>query len=414
MDSSTQPSSVTTKILIIFRALIFTIGIAIALPISALLLGTVLAVVISATGLVHLGEYGAWLGVIFGMYAAYADIVIVPVLWWRLSAKRLCLAGRISKIGTIGVGAVFSLVLLWTLWGEQAIGNAPHLEDVSDDGHHVLALVMKSGGSSLYKLDTESGVANLLVKDPKQWGLGYASFSPDAKLITFAESEDEKNYRIMIADVNGKDVHPLLRFNGNDSWPRFSRDGQEIYFVRTDGNGFDLFSSTLDGKNVTQLTHQHYTFSLGPYLQSVPALSSNRKQMLLTAEESLKLCSLWGANQQPSNILFQLPNSPSSRIYVSGYFSSDDKGVVFMAASEGKDGYAYDVYQLESATHDLKKLTENNGYASDFRLSVGGTRAAFLKWKMSRLQKLPRSYELQLMDMQSGVITPVRIAGLPG
>jgi Tol biopolymer transport system component len=112
-------------------------------------------------------------------------------------------------------------------------------------------------------------------------------------------------------------------------------------------------------------------------------------------------------------LLFNLPNAPPSRQYVSAYFSPDDRGVVFMAASEGKDGYDYDAYRVDLASRKVQKLTENNSYASDFRLSVAGNKAVFLKWKFSRLQRLPRSFQMQLMDMPSGAVTPVNFAGLP-
>jgi Tol biopolymer transport system component len=221
----------------------------------------------------------------------------------------------------------------------------------------------------------------------------------------------------MLTDIGGRNSHPLLREQGNDWWPRFSRDGRTIYFVRLTGNSrpdrFDLYSTSLDGKDVTQLTHQHFSFDGEPYLQAAPALSSDGKQLLFTTDESLQLCSVSNGNQQPSNFLFPLTNAPSSRHYVSSYFSPDDKGIVFMAASEGKDGYGYDAYRVDLLSRRVQKLTENNGYASDFRLSVGGNKAVFLKWKFSRFQHLPRSFQMQLLDMQSGRITPVNFRGLP-
>ncbi len=398
---------------IIAQALLEAVKVVIVVPICAFFLATVFVFIIAITHAFELGEYGAWLGIIFALYAAYADIVIGPVVWWRVSAKRLGVSRKTNTIGTTAVSLFFAVVLFSVVWGEQAITNAPHLEDVSDDGRYVLATGPDS--SSLYKIDTTSRIATLLPTTWQRRAGSYAALSPDSSQIAFAHSDDEKNYTIMLMDINGKSSHPLLNQGGNDSWPRFSRDGRTIYFIRTAGNGFDLFSSTLDGKNVTQLTHQHYTFKLGPYLQAAPAVSSDGKQLLLFAagDEALQLCSLASANQKPSNLVFQLPNAPRSRIYVSAFFSPDDKGILFMAASEGKGGYAHDAYRLDLASRDVQKLTENNGYASDFRVSVSGTKAAFLKWKLSRFQKLPRSFQLQLMDIPSGRVTPVNFKGLP-
>lgn len=352
------------------------------------------------------------MGIMFGMYAAYADIVIGPIVWWRLSAKRLGLNPRTNKLGSITLTAFFAAALMWVLWGEQAPDHLPNLEDVSDDGSIVLAGEHFQGESLLYRIDTATGVASRLSTMARGFN-SFGSLSPDGKLIVFAHSDDEKNYAVMVTDLFGNNTHPLLSEHGNDSWPRFSADGRTIYFIRTEGSGFDLFASSLDGKNVTQITHQHYTFKLGPYLQSAPVVSSDGKQMLFTTEEMLQLCSLSSANQQPSNLLFPFPGSPSQRIYVSAYFSADNKEVIFMAASSEKNGYGYDVYRLDLASRQIQKLSKDNGYSTDFRLSVGGKKAVFLKWKLSYFQKLPRSFQLQLMDIPTGRITPVKITGLP-
>lgn len=404
--------STAKKFWSILSALFGALALCVVVPICALLIGTLAAWVITATGLFHLGEYAAWMGIIFGLYAAYADIIVGPVAWWRLSAKKLGLAPGTRKNGTIAVGAFFSLAMLWVLWGEKAITNPANLLDVTDDGRYVLAQEYAHGSSTVYKVDTATGVA---IRLPLT-GHGrdsFANFSPSGGQIVFAHTDDEKNYKIMVADSSGNNPHRLLAEEGNDSWPRFSPDGRTIFFIRTEGNGFDLFSSTLEGKNIVRLTHQHYTFELGPYVQGL-AVSPDRRQMLfVTLDDRLQLWSLSGAGQKPTDLLFSLPGAPSSRNYVSAYFSPDNDAILFMAASDEKEGYGYEIYRLELASRQVQKLTHNNAYASDFRLSIQGKKAAFLKWKFSRFQKLPRSFQLQLMDMQSGQVTPVNITGLP-
>jgi hypothetical protein len=412
-----DPTNLSTpkKIWIVLYALIAALAIAVVLPVCALIVGTVCAWIIEATHLFEIGEYGAWLGIILAMYTAYADMVVLPVVWWRISASRLGLTRRTNNAATAAISAAFCVTLVWVLWGEQAVTNPLHLDDVSDDGRYVLAdryLVPHRdipGSSTLYRIDTRTGIAKQL--SPSAHGYdSFASFSPDNGQVVFAHSEDEKQYTIMLADSSGNNSHPLLADGRNDSWPRFSRDGRTIYFIRTAGNAFDLFSSTLDGKNVTQVTHQNYTFKLGPYLQTVPSVSSDGKQMLLTTEESLQLCSLSGVSQQASNLTLQIPSAPpSSPIFVSGYFSADDNGLLFMASNEK----GYDIYRLDLTSRKVQMLTNNDGYATDFRLSVNGGKAVFLKWKTSSFQKLPRSYQLELMEMKTGAVTPVNFSGLP-
>jgi Tol biopolymer transport system component len=393
--------------------MIGALALCIVFPICSFLLGSLLSWIVTASGLFHLGEYGAWMGIMFGLYAAYADIVVGPVFWWTLCAKRLSLPLRTKRIGTIAVAAPFCFALIWVLWGEQTVSHPIHLEDVSDDGRYVLAKEDAPGSSTLYRIDTATGVASRFRAATGHGSDSFANFSPDASEIVYAHSDDEKNYTIMLADVSGTNPHPLLTDHGNDSWPRFSYDGRTIYFIRTQGNGFDLFSSTLDGKDVRQLTHEHYTFELGPYLQATPVVSSDGKEMLfVTLEDRLQLCFLSGPNQKPSDLLFSLPGAPSSRNYVSAYFSADDEAILFMAASEGKHGFSYEIYRLDLKSRRVQQLTQNSAYSSDFRLSVRGKKAVFLKWKLSRFQKLPRSFQLELMDMQSGKIIPIDVTGI--
>ena len=414
MESSNL--SIPNKIGIILYGLLAGAAAVVLVPICAFLLALAFTFVNHATHWIELGETDAWLGLIFALYAVYADIVIGPLVWWRVSAKRLGLSRKVNGIGTAAVIAVFSVVCFYVVYGEQAITNSPHLESVSDDGKFVLAGSYVPGSSALYKIDSSTGNVSRLT-GVSQGYEAEASFSPDGTQVAFAYSKNGQDYTIMLTDLAGQNPHPVFAEGGSDSWPRFSRDGRTIYFVRTTGTpdqkGFDLFSTFLDGSNVTQLTHQHFSFDGEPYLQAAPILSSDGKQLLLTTGQSLLLCSLSGPNQQPSNLLVQLPNAPPSRQYVSAYFSQDDQGVVFMAATEGRNGYDYDAYRVDLRSRKMQKLTENNGYASDFRLSAGGNKAVFLKWKFSRFQKLPRGFQLQLMDMQSGTVTPINFKGLP-
>lgn len=295
--------------------------------------------------------------------------------------------------------------------------KSAYLEDVSDDGRYVLAGSVDSGSSLLYVVDTTTGYATQILLT-LQGEKAEASFSPDGSQIVFAYSNDHwQSSAIMLADVHGRNVRTVLAQDANDSWPRFSPDGKTIYFIRTSGasnqRGLDLFSMSVEGKKVTQLTHQHFSFGGEPYVKAAPDVSSDGKQLFLTTQEALRIIPLPPTEGQTNSLPFDLPNSPHPRIYVSAYFSSDDQAVVFMAASEGKDGYDYDAYQGDLQSRKVQNLTKNNGYATDFRPSNRGHKAVFLKWKFSYFQKLPRSFQMQLMDMRSGTVTPVNFKGLP-
>lgn len=58
----------------------------------------------------------------------------------------------------------------------------------------------------------------------------------------------------------------------------------------------------------------------------------------------------------------------------------DGKGILFLAASEGKHGYDYDVYRWTS---------KGNGYATDLNVFPDAKTAGFLKWR-SALARHPQ------------------------
>jgi Tol biopolymer transport system component len=409
--------SLFEKVRIVLGGLLAATAAVVIVPIAALFLGVAFTWLNAATGWFELGETGAWLGVIFGLYALYADIVIGPAVWWRVCAKRLRLSRTVNNIGTATVVTFFSLLCFWVVNGERAITKNAHLEDVSDDGKYVLAGSVDSSSSTLYKIDTSNGATSELM--PTLHGYETeASFSPDGSQVVFAYSNNhEQDSTIMLTDLAGKQLHPVLAEGGNDSWPRFSPDGHAIYFIRTSGTsnqkGFDLFSTSLDGKSVKQLTHQNFGFNGELYLRAAPVVSPDGDHLLFTTNEALKMTALSGTDQRPNNLLFELPDAPQSRQYVSAYFSPDNRAIVFMGATEGSKGYDYDAFRVDVLSRRVQKLTHNRGYASDFRLSVRGNKAVFLRWKLSRFQKLRRGFQLQLMDMQSGTITPISFSGLP-
>ncbi len=89
----------------------------------------------------------------------------------------------------------------------------------------------------------------------------------------------------------------------------------------------------------------------------------------------------------------------------------DGKNILFMAASAGKHGFDYDVYQMEIETGKIDRITSGNGYATDLRVSANGKIAVLLKWH-SDSHATPITNELFVLDIQSHNLTPVAISGL--
>jgi Tol biopolymer transport system component len=89
----------------------------------------------------------------------------------------------------------------------------------------------------------------------------------------------------------------------------------------------------------------------------------------------------------------------------------DGKSILFMAASDGKHGYDYDVYRVDLETGSLERFTNGNGYATDLKVSADGKTAVFLKWQSDR-HRTPVKNELYLLDLQSQTLRPVNVSGV--
>jgi Tol biopolymer transport system component len=92
-------------------------------------------------------------------------------------------------------------------------------------------------------------------------------------------------------------------------------------------------------------------------------------------------------------------------------YMPDGKSILFMAASNGKHGYDYDVYQVDLATGSLDRFTNGNGYATDLKISADGKTAVFLRWRFDR-HGTPVESEPYLLDVQSRKVTALKIMGL--
>ena len=89
----------------------------------------------------------------------------------------------------------------------------------------------------------------------------------------------------------------------------------------------------------------------------------------------------------------------------------DGRSILFLAATEGRHGYDYDVYRIDLETGAIERLTKGNGYATDLRVFADGKTAAFLKWRSDR-HATPVESDLYLLDLQSHNVTPMKVNGL--
>lgn len=293
---------------------------------------------------------------------------------------------------------------------------------VSPDGKFIAVVYEKERSYFVYRIATDTGNATRLT-DAKSGSESSPSFSPDGKRIAYSFSPGNGAHsRIVIGNADGSDLRPWPSAETDDFRPLFSPDNSSIVFARSGYYGsyspiaqphaheWNFFASDLDGAHPRQLTNESF------YMVSPASVSPDGKTFLFISSEQngdvLEIRSL----EQPAKPKQTLrPSVPGgSRLGPTlawANYMPDGKDILLMAASDGKEGYDYDVYRMDLSTSKFERLTNGNGYATDLRVFANGKTAVFLKWRLD-WHRTPVGNELYLLDLQTHKLTPLKVTGL--
>ena len=289
------------------------------------------------------------------------------------------------------------------------------------DGRSILLVRSLDDSSRLEKVTLNSGasapIGNLLpcmASSP--------TYSPDGARVAFAcESKPSGLSRILIMDVNGGDLHPLFSSNSDnfDFAPHFALGGNDIYFgrlpsfIKDPGHGgapprhWDLYSASLDGNNQRRLTERGFEdFGI--------SFSADDKKFLIASDAAsgtrMNLFSLDEPGKDARATPVSVPNGSRFPVIANVTLASNGQSIYFMAASDGKNGFDYDVYRANLAGNAVEKFTSGNGYATGLTVSRDGNTAVFLKWT-SRWGSLPNLSKLYVLDLATKRVTPLDVTG---
>jgi Tol biopolymer transport system component len=318
---------------------------------------------------------------------------------------------------------LFSLFLVCPSNGAGSSGEISSVA-ISPDGR-VLAVDFKKGGSSfIYRIAVDTGVATRLT-DAKDGEESSPVFSPDGKHIAYSYwPADHRRSRIVIVDTDGSNPHQWSPSAASDFSPVFSPDGKILVFSRAGYYGsaspiaqphphaWNFYASDLDGTNLRQLTNESF------YMASAASIAPDGKKMVVVTEgldTNRQICiyALDGTSRPTQCFRPHVPKEADHKNPILNYpnFMPDGKNILFMAASNGKHGYDYDIYKLQVETGSLERLTLGNGYATDLKVSADGRTAVFLKYRKNWLGDITTN-EVYLLDLQSLKATPVKLSGL--
>jgi Tol biopolymer transport system component len=293
---------------------------------------------------------------------------------------------------------------------------------VSPDGKLVVFAYEKGSTSFIYKVSVDTGNATRLTKAETGWESS-PSFSSDGKRLVYSYSPgDGTHSRIVIGNVDGSDLFPWSTSETDDFRPLLAPDDKTIILARSNYYGsyspiaqphqhdWSFYAADLDGTHVRQLTHEQI------YEVSAASVSPDSRAFMFVSVEDkgdvIEIHSLEDPARPKQIVRPHLPDQIRlGPILNCPNYMPDGKSIIFMAATDGKHGYDYDVYRMDFATGTVERLTKGTGYATDLRVSADGKTAAFLKWRTD-WRATPVESVIYVLDLQSRQLTPLKVSGL--
>lgn len=337
------------------------------------------------------------------------------------------MANRV-KVGSRVLEARWVFLILLTLVATLLRGADSHNTvgsvAISPDGNLIAIEYGSDHTSFIYRVPINTGIATRLTT--AKIGKEFApAFSPDGQRIAYSYSPTNGAHaNIVIGNIDGSDMHTWSPSEASDLSPVFSPDGKTLVFSRSGFYGnyspiaqphpheWSFYASELDGTNTRELTSQHF------YMASPASISPDGRNMVIAQEgfDTGREIVIYSVDRQGAPIKVFQPHVPKEAdhkdpILEFPNYMPDGKSILFMAASEGRHGYDYDVYRLDLAAGSIDRLTKGNGYATDLKVSADGKTAVFLKWR-SDWRGTPTKSEPYLLDVQTRKITLLKITGL--
>jgi Tol biopolymer transport system component len=306
------------------------------------------------------------------------------------------------------------LILLSSLACKASSDGEIHGINISPDGKLLAVTFVKDKSFFIYRIPVDTGRASRITQN-ESGEEGGVTFSPDGKLMAYSYVPTGGHQRIVVMNVDGSSPRSFAESGTANLYATFAPTGTTIYFARSypppNYHEWDIFSMRLDGSEVRQLTRENF------YHISQPSIAPDGKSMVLLTEgvdgpQRIAVYSLAHPEKPTLSLQPHVPGEPSGGpIFANPQYLPDGKNILFMAASNGKHGFDYDIYRLEIATGLLYRLTTGNGFASDLCVFPDGKTAIFQKWH-SDWHGTPNVGEFYLLDVSTHKTRPFTVTGL--
>lgn len=295
---------------------------------------------------------------------------------------------------------------------------------ISPDGKLLAVVVQKNNSSFIYKIAVDTGIATRLT-NAKIGEESSPNFSADGNRIAFTYKPAVASQpEIVLANADGSGIRKWSQRGFTALSPVFSPDNKTLIFsssgfygsyspiAQPHAHAWRFYASELDGSNLRELTSESF------YMMSPASVSPDGKNIVIVQESldtnrEIAIYSLDRPGKPVQSLQPHVPKEADHKNPLLNFpnYMPDGNSILFMAGSDGKHGYDYDVYRVDLATGSLDRLTNGNGYATDLKVSADGRTAVFLKWRFD-WHGTPVRSELYLLDVQSRKLSALKITGL--
>ena len=206
-------------------------------------------------------------------------------------------------------------------------------------------------------------------------------FSPDGKTICFSQSNTPYSTLNLTSAIQGSIVQQVTSGSVRDYSPRYSPDGKLIFFSRSEGNHFAIWSYNVDNG-----IFSNYCYGLTPF-------PINNEEFLCSRQNSNNNYEIWRINYVKGTESLIL--SQENRSFTTASLSPDGKWILFVANTLKKENLPenLDIFVVRSDGSQMTQLTYHHGHdlspvwspdgKSIYFLSQRGTEnGAYNIWKM--------------------------------
>ena len=257
----------------------------------------------------------------------------------------------------------------------------------------VRIFAVADGDSSFLYIQEGTGTSHRLTTRKSGWEAdGVLSSKGDAVAYAMADGPEAKS-EIWVSRIDGSHAHRVSAAEDDAVEPAFVPDSKFLLYVKSRFNGhyspiarprrhkFDVVKVMVDpdgpvaGAVPVELTQQEFfdlrSLSVSPDGQRFLVSTSGYPIGDLIEEFEIAKPLQIGRIFQP-----HVPSEPSTEVvFGEAAYTNDGMGIVFTAATEGKDGnFDYNVYQMSAVTGGhLVQLTHRSGMIDEMSVGRDGT-----------------------------------------